>query len=104
LLEGKRKSILKESYILNDPNLAFLKDASRYTPQIGSKDKVVDLGEYTMQKYSGEWTSVDKAHLLRRRSVLLAAIIEALKIANEAEAVESDLTAAKVFDYLHRGK
>lgn len=100
--QGTKKSIIKESYILPDPNISKL-DGAKYTPQIGSKDNVTELGDYSYQKFTGEWSHRQRAEVLRRRTILLGAVIEALKIANEAEAVQSDMTATKLFDYLHRG-
>jgi hypothetical protein len=101
-LEGESKSIEKESYILPDPNLEKAK-AGAYAPTLGQKNTVVKLGDYTFQKFSGEWTAREKAELLRRRTLLLNAVIEALKIANEAEVIKSELTAEKIFNYLHNG-
>lgn len=101
--EGVTKSILKESYILPDPNIA-KENAAKYTPQIGIKDTVVELGDYTFQKFTGELSHVERAAILGRRSKLLTAVIEALKVANEVEAVESTMTSDKIFNYLHQGK
>lgn len=98
---GEKKSILKESYILEDPNLDRLKSTESYRPVVVSKDTVIKLGDYTWQKFSGEWSARDKATLLQRRSRLLNAIIEALKVANDVEVVKSDITAEKIFNYLH---
>lgn len=102
--EGVRKSITKESYIISDPNVKELKDSSSYKPQIAAKDTVTELGDYTYQKFSGEWSHRERAELLRRRTKLLSAVIEALKISNEAEAISSNMTADKLFGYLHTGK
>lgn len=101
---GIRKSITKESYIISDPNIKELKDSSSYKPQVASKDTVTELGEYTYQKFSGEWSHRERAELLRRRTKLLSAVIEALKVSNEADVVESKMTADKLFGYLHSGK
>lgn len=103
LQKGIRKSTVKEHYILPDPNLEKVKDGN-YTPQVAVKDTIIDLGNYTYQKFSGEWSHRVRAELLRRRTTLLTAVIEALKIANEVETVKSDLTSEKIFNYLHRGK
>jgi hypothetical protein len=103
ILRGTKRGNLKETYILSDPNISYLKDTSKYTPQLGQKDTVFEYGDYTMQKFSGEATHVYRAGILRRRSALLNAVIAALKTANEVEAVESQMTAAKLFTYLHGG-
>lgn len=101
--QGTRKSTLKESYILSDPNISAIKDG-KYQPQVAVKDTIIDLGDYTFQKFSGEWSHRQRAEVLRRRTTMLTAIIEALKIANECEVIQSSLTANKIFNYLHRGK
>lgn len=100
---GIKKSVTKESYILPDPNIS--KDnGAKYVPQVATKDTIIDLGDYTYQKFTGEWSHRERAELLRRRQTLLTAVIEALKTANEVEAVESKLTSKKIFDYLHSGQ
>ncbi len=103
-LAGEKKSTTKESYIISDPNLANLKPGSNYQPQLGVKETIMVLGNYTAQKFSGEWAPRERAELLRRRTKMLNAVIEALKIANEVEVVDSNMTAAKLFGYLHAGK
>jgi len=103
-LSGVKKSVMKEAYILKDPNVDNLKDMSRYTPQVQTKDTIIELGDYTVQHFSGETTHLDRANILKRRSQLLNATIEALKKANDVEIVPSAFTAAKLFGFLHRGK
>ena len=49
------------------------------------------------------WSHRERAELLRRRTKLLTAVIEALKEANDVEAIESNMTAEKLFGYLHKG-
>lgn len=100
LQSGVVKSTTKESYILTDPNIAKLSDSSAYTPITAVRNTIVELGDYTHQRFSGEWSHRQRAEVLRRRQVLLTAIIEALKKANDCEAVDSDLTAKKVLGYL----
>lgn len=101
-VKGMNITTEKESYILPDPNL---KDGMRatYTPQIAHKTTTVELGEYTQQKFSGEWSQRQRAEMLFRRAQLVTAIIEALKTCNEAEVVQSDLTSDKIFGYLFTG-
>jgi hypothetical protein len=101
---GTKKSIVKESYVMMDPNVKDLKDSSSYKAPIGSKDTVMELGDYTYQKFTGEISHRERAELLRRRSKFLSAVIEALKVSNETEVVESNMTADKLFNYLHTGK
>lgn len=100
---GVNKSVMKEAYILPDPNIGKT-EGGKYTPQIATKDTVIELGDYTFQKFSGEASHVERAGILARRSKLLTSVIEALKVANDVESVPSEMTAAKIFDYLHRGK
>jgi len=101
---GVAKTTVKESYILLDPNTSSLKDGSGYKSVVAQKDTVMELGDFTHQKFSGEWSHRERAELLGRRSKLLTAVIEALKTANDVEAIESQMTADKLFDYLHEGK
>lgn len=103
LQTGISKSIEKESIILVDPNIEKLKEGTSYTPQIGQKNKVIDLGRYTVQHFSGEISHRERADILRRKHLLALAVTEALKVANEAESVESGIKASRIFGYLHRG-
>lgn len=102
ITSGTKKSVTKESYILPDPNIS--KDnGAKYVPQVAVKDTIIDLGDYTYQKFSGEWSHRERAGVLKRRQALLVAIVEALKEANDVPAVESTMTSKKLFDYLHKG-
>jgi len=103
LIEGSKKTTVKDSYILDDPNIGKL-EGGKYTPQVASKDTTVELGKFTHQKFSGEWSHRQRAELLSRKDKFLTAVVEALKLANEAETVESDMTSTKLFNYLHRGE
>lgn len=100
---GIKRSLTKEQYILEDPNISKIKDASAYKPQIATKDTPIELGDWTDQEFSGEWTHLKRASLLQRREVLHTAVIEALKKANEVEAVNSEITGEWLFEYLHKG-
>ena len=103
ILQGTKKTTEKESYILPDPNLDKI-DGAKYTPQIAVKNTVMSLGEYTQQNFSGETTHRHRADVLRRKTILLTAVVTALKEANDkAEAVKSGMTAEKLFSYLHDG-
>lgn len=99
--EGTRKSTIKETYILSDPNVSQLKDTSKYVPLTAVRDTPMELGDYTFQKFSGETTQTVRAGILQRKKKLLTAVTEALKQANEVEATTSVVTAEKVFGYLH---
>jgi hypothetical protein len=98
---GEVKTTEKTQYILEDPNVQHLKDTSKYVAQVSSKDTVRKLGDYTFQKFTGEWSHRERAEVLDRRSRLYNAVVEAIKIANEVEVVKSGMTAHKLFGYLH---
>lgn len=104
LIRSTNKTTEKESYILIDPNVAKLKNAGDYVPQTANKTTVTTLGEQTQQAFSGESTQRKKAEILQRRSMLLVAVIEALKKCNEAQVVESHLNSKKIFGYLFSDK
>lgn len=101
LLSGAAKSIEKEEYILEDPNLKNMTDSSRYTPQRAVRSTVIELGDYTVQNFSGEETHRYRATILARRSKLLEAVNAALKEANDAQVVISEFDVTKLFTYLH---
>jgi hypothetical protein len=105
MLTGVKKSIMKEQYIIKDPNLvdnpAVL---AKYTPILGIKDTVIELGDWTIQHFTGEMSQKERAEILKRRTKLLVAAKAALKEANETEIAKSDMTAAKLFSFLHTGK
>lgn len=98
-LVGVKKTITKEQYILKDPNISS-GNITNYVPQVAVRDTVVEIGDYTSQKFSGEWTARQRAAVLKRRSDLLSATIAALKEANEAEAVSSELKADWLLGFL----
>ena len=99
-ISGESKTTVKESYILPDPNIGKLKDAGSYTPQVAQKNETVTVGNYTQQAFSGEYSHKQRSEILRRRTVLLTAITEALKMCNEVEAIESGINSDKIFNYL----
>lgn len=103
LQSGVEKTTIKESYILPDPNVG-KSDSKNYTPQVAQKDTILELGDYTYQKYSGEWSHLQRATALLRGHKMLTATIQALKVANEVDSVSSEMTADKLFNYLHTGK
>lgn len=102
LMEGVNKGILKETIILPDPNIAAV--GAKYTPVTGTKDTVIEYGDYTTQMFSGEWSHRQRAELLRRRTKLLSAIKAAIETANATEQVKSQMTASKLFGYLRTGE
>lgn len=100
---GVAKTTIKEEFILEDPNLKNIKGEG-YKPVTSTKDKLLELGDYTRQNFSGEWSHQQRALALKRRGQLLSAIIVALKEANECDAVKSELTGEKIFNFIFRGK
>lgn len=104
LLTGTEKSVTKEAIIVQDPNVQYLKDTSSYKPQLVTKDTIIELGDYTHQKFSGEASHRERAEILKRKAQLLTAVIEALKVCNEVEAISSKLTSDLLFTYLHKGE
>lgn len=103
VLKGTTKTTIKSARILPDPNIDKLKDSSRYTPQVIQDEKQEETGDYTNQKFSGEWSHVKRAELLKRKSDILDAIVKALKEVNDIESVESELDSEKLLKYLFRG-
>jgi hypothetical protein len=101
--DSLNRTTLKEQYILSDPNIGHFKDASKYVPQVASKDTHIILGRQTGQFFSGETSHRYRAAVLGRLTLLKGAVKEALVKANEAEAVKSEITANKIFNYLHTG-
>lgn len=101
LVSGVNKSMDKEEYILEDLNLKHMTDTSRYTPVKSVRNKILELGDYTLQHFSGEATHRYRAGVLARRSELLKAISGAIKEANDVPVVESEFSAQRLFNYLH---
>lgn len=98
--KGVAKTTVKTPFILDDPNVNPDKLPANYQAPIVQKDEILELGDYTKQDFSGEWSQRQKAMTLKRRSNLLIAITEALKVANDCDIIKSDLTAKKIFGYL----
>lgn len=104
-MSGTKRTSIKEDYILTDPNLVGV-DISKmkYEPRVSQKTTLIDLGKYSSQKFSGEWSHHQRANVLFRYDNLIKGVEAALKIANEAEAVKSEMTAKKLFGYLHHNE
>lgn len=104
LTRSVAKTTLKEDYILNDPNAERYREGVSVSPMVAQRSTVVELGDATIQRFSGELSHRERAEILLRRTKLITALKEALKKANEAEVVTSDMTATKLFNYIHRGQ
>lgn len=99
IITGIARTTEKVEYVLEDPNLRAGVPAN-YSPKTSVKTIPVEVGDYTNQKFSGEWSHRLRAESLKRRSELLTAVIAALKTCNDVEAEKSDLTAKKIFGYI----
>lgn len=102
IIEGTNITSVKEDYILKDPNVD--NTSPNYNAVVAQKTTVMELGEYSVQKFSGQWSQRQKADALRRRSIFHVAVIEALKRCNDVETVKSDLTSEKIFGYIFDGQ
>lgn len=105
LQSGVSKTTVKEEYILADPNIA--KGSALpagYTPKTSINNITVEIGDYTHQKFSGEWTHKKRAEALERINKLKLAVIKALKECNEATAKDSALTSERIFGYIFYNK
>jgi hypothetical protein len=101
LVESVNRTTEKTQYILEDPNVDKLKDTSKYQPIVATKDRTLELGTATHQRFTGEWSQRERAEALARRSKLYSAVVTAIKLANEAETVQSEFSAEKLFGYLN---
>lgn len=103
-LIGVDKSLTKTEKILEDPNLSKMSDTSRYVPQKTTVDTVLELGDYTIMKFTGEASHRERAETLLRKSKMLNALSVAIKLANDTEMVQTEFDGKKFFGYLHRGE
>lgn len=102
IIRSKNHSTEKEDYILLDPNIG--KDPNYNPAPVRAVHTTnIVLGDSSYQKFSGEYSHRQRAEILRRRSVLLTEVIAALKQCNDVEAVSSEVTSNKLFNYLHYG-
>ena len=102
--KGVTRTTESEEVILKDPNLDPAKLPANYNAKVTVKKKTVETGDYTLQKFTGAWTQRQRAELLQRRSKILAAVIEALKVVNDNEAQSPNLSVEKLINFLHHGK
>ena len=103
LVKGVTRTTEKEEIILKDPNLDPAHLPSNYRALTTVKSKIVETGDYTSQMFTGEWTQRQRAEVLRRRSELLAAVIEALKVVNDTPVQNPNLDVDQFVDYLFKG-
>lgn len=101
---GVDRTTEKEEVILKDPNINSEKLPANYNAKTTIKSRTVEIGDYTVQKFTGEWTQRQRAELLRRRSQILAAVIQALKEVNDTESSQPNLDVEALINFLHNGK
>ena len=104
MLTGVTRTTETEEVILKDPNIDPEHLPSNYRAQVTVKKKTIETGDYTTQKFSGEWTQTQKAELLARKSRLLNAVIVALKEVNEQECAKTNLDSDTLLSYIFKGK
>lgn len=104
MVKGITRTTESEEVILKDPNINPEKLPANYNARTTIKKKTVETGDYTLQNFTGAWTQRQKAELLRRRSQLLAAVIEALKEVNDTESERPNLDIQKLIGFIHNGK
>lgn len=103
LVQGVTRTTESEEVILKDPNLDPAHLPANYQAKTTVRKKTVETGDYTQQSFTGEWTQRQRAELLRRRSDILAACIEALKKVNEVDVKDSNLDVEAFVNYLYKG-
>lgn len=104
MISGATRTTESEEVILKDPNLDPAHLPANYRAQVTIKKKTVETGDYTLQKFTGEYTQRQRAEILRRRSVLLAAVTEALKEVNDLEVEGPNLDVDTLVNFLHYGE
>ena len=104
LVKGVSRTTETTEEILRDPNIDPANIPANYRAAVVQRKKTVEIGDYTHQRFTGEWSQKQRADLLNRRSKLLKAVIAALKEVNDQEVVESNLDANALLDYIHYGK
>jgi hypothetical protein len=104
MASGVTRTTETEEVILKDPNLDPQNLPANYNARTTIKKKTVETGDYTLQNFTGAWTQRQRAELLRRRSQILAAIVEALKEVNDVPAEQENLNVEGLINFLHYGK
>ena len=94
--ENYAKTTQKRTEIVHDPHI---KEAPNRAPVSVPIETTVNIGKYTSQDFSGEFTLQQRAEIFVKMDQLYTAVIEALATANEADTQESDL-GKKVLNYL----
>lgn len=103
MVSGISRTSDKTEYILEDPNLVGKTLPAGYQPKTAFKTAIREVGDYTIQEFSGQWSHRQRAMALKRRSDLIIAVTQALKECNECEVVKSTLTSEKIFGFIFNG-
>lgn len=104
MTKGVTRTTENEEVILKDPNLDPAHLPSNYSAKVTVKRKTVETGDYTQQRFSGEWTFRQRTELIRRKAAVLEAVIKALKEVNDTEVKEASLDVNKLVDYIDFGR
>ena len=103
MLSGVTRTTESEEVVLKDPNLDPAHLPANYNAKTTIKKRTIEIGDYTVQNFSGAWTQTQKAQLLDRKSRILGAVIAALKEVNDVEAAPSNLDVDAMLNFLHKG-
>lgn len=98
------RTTIKIQEILKDPNIDPKNLPGNYRAAVVEKAQTIEMADQTRQEFSGEWTQTQKAYLLSRKSLMLNAVIAALKEVNDADSYESNLDVDQMMEYLFFGK
>jgi len=104
MLKGVTRTTESEEYVLKDPNLDPQHIPSGYVPKTTTKKRTVEIGDYTSQKFSGEWSQKQAADVQYRKTTLLTAVISALKDVNDQEVEPARLKVDDLLQYMYFGK
>ena len=104
LVRSVDRTTIKTQEILKDPNIDPKNLPSNYRAAIVERPQTIEMADQTRQEFSGEWTQTQKAYLLSRKSLLLNAVIAALKEVNDTEAAEANLDVDAMLNYMFFGK
>lgn len=86
--------------ILKDPNIDPKNLPANYRATTNQVKVTYEIGDQTRQNFSGEYTQTQRALILSRKSVLLDAVVKALKEVNDVEAEASSLDVNATLNYI----
>lgn len=97
------RTTIKTQEILKDPNIDPTNIPANYRSTIVERTQTVEMADQTRQEFTGEWSQTQKAYLLSRKSLLLNAVISALKEVNDTEAIPANLDVDAMLKYIFFG-